>query len=340
MPDAVLSETSDPARLPARPRVSVLMIAYNHAEYLAQAIESIVGQDCDFDFELIIGEDHSPDGSLAIALAYQRRHPDRVRVLHADRNIGMNANSRRVRAAARGDYLAWCEGDDYWCDARKLADQVALLDADPQLGAVHTDWVRARRLRGDWVVDSANPVHRRSARERLEGELLPSFYDPRILRTCTLMFRAAIARECDASIFSSRNYPFGDTVTAFFITRASRVGYLPRVTAVYRESEHSAMRSGLLARLALLDAALEFDHQARALVPAGKRYPDAYRVELAAGMVLWGLRGLRAGWAWRGVSRGLGYLGPRRFLRGLLQALAVRRGHRNAASAIALEDSR
>src|SRR5690554_1312623 len=103
-PASIWIETSDPVMRDIQPLVSVLMIVYNHEAYLAEAIEGIVEQQCGFPFELIIGEDGSDDGSLKIALDYQRQYPEIIRLLHGGGNIGMNANSRRVRAAARGRF--------------------------------------------------------------------------------------------------------------------------------------------------------------------------------------------------------------------------------------------
>ena len=89
-------ETSDPVLLVKDPRVSVLMITYNHADYLAEAIEGVVQQKCGFPFELIIGEDASTDATRQVALDYQKRYPEVVRVVHSAANVGMNANSLRI----------------------------------------------------------------------------------------------------------------------------------------------------------------------------------------------------------------------------------------------------
>lgn len=68
-------EVSDERVLSKTPKVSILMITYNHADYLAEAIEGVVKQSCDFPFELIIGEDASSDATRQIALEYQKRFP-------------------------------------------------------------------------------------------------------------------------------------------------------------------------------------------------------------------------------------------------------------------------
>lgn len=290
-PASTWIETSDEAVRGIRPLVSVLMIVYNHEAYLADAIEGIVGQQCAFPYELIIGEDGSGDRSLQIALDYQRRYPEIIRVLHGGGNIGMNPNSRRVRAAARGKFLAWCEGDDYWCDPGKLAAQAAILLEREDVGAVHTDWVKSRLRKGCWDVDWARNVHRRVPLTLLEGDLLEHFHNPVILRTCTLMFRKEIAQSVDSSLFGAKDYDFGDSVTALFIAASWKVAYLPRVTAVYRLSPGSVLRSGVAARIRFLKSSLEFDDDARAYMQGDSRYPEAYRWEMLVGLALWSIRG-------------------------------------------------
>src|SRR3569623_2867132 len=88
-------EISDDAVMSVQPVVSVFMLAYRHERFIAQAITSVVTQICDFPFEMIIAEDCSPDGTLRIALEYQRRYPRIIRVLTADRYVVMIANSER-----------------------------------------------------------------------------------------------------------------------------------------------------------------------------------------------------------------------------------------------------
>lgn len=115
------------------------MITYNHADYLAEAIEGVVKQSCDFPFELIIGEDASSDATRQIALEYQKRFPEIIRVIYSENNVGMNINSKRIFEKARGEYIAYCEGDDFWIDTEKLKKQVAIIKQNPQIGIVHSN---------------------------------------------------------------------------------------------------------------------------------------------------------------------------------------------------------
>ena len=125
-------ETSQSAHLCTSPSVSVLMMTRNHQDYLEQAVQSVLSQDIDESFEILIGEDYSSDETLAIALDLQRRHPDLIRVISANSNVGITSNFLRLVAHARAPYLALLEGDDYWIHPSKLTLQLAQLRTYPQ----------------------------------------------------------------------------------------------------------------------------------------------------------------------------------------------------------------
>src|SRR5699024_11830006 len=105
-----------------------------------------------------VGEDASTDATLQIALRYQRRFAGRIRVVHSRNNVGSASNSHRIFDRARGKYIAYCEGDDFWCARDKLTRQVALAESDPEVGIVHTDWAKTRVLHGRWEFDLRKSV--------------------------------------------------------------------------------------------------------------------------------------------------------------------------------------
>jgi len=125
-------EISDQSQIAPEPLVSVIVVTYNHEAYIAQNIKGILAQQCDFPFELIIGEDQSTDRTLEICLSYQQRHPEVIRVVTWQENLGIGANYLRCLGRTRGKYLAFCEGDDYWIDPAKLTKQVALMEKWPE----------------------------------------------------------------------------------------------------------------------------------------------------------------------------------------------------------------
>lgn len=113
------------------PRVSVMIITYNHEKFIAQALDSVLMQDVNFDYEILIGEDCSSDGTREFAMAYQKKHPDKIRLLLRDKNVGMMQNWVQTFSACTGDYIAVLEGDDYWTSPFKLQKQVDFLDENP-----------------------------------------------------------------------------------------------------------------------------------------------------------------------------------------------------------------
>lgn len=109
------------------------MISYNHAAYIEQAVESALGQETLFPFEVVVGDDFSTDGTREILLGLQRRHPGRLRLLFHEKNLGMmgKLNFAAVFEACRGEYFAFLDGDDYWNSPKKLQMQVDAMERNP-----------------------------------------------------------------------------------------------------------------------------------------------------------------------------------------------------------------
>jgi glycosyltransferase involved in cell wall biosynthesis len=112
-------------------KLSVAMITYNQERYIGQAIESVLAQEVNFRYEIVIGEDCSTDRTRSVILDFQRRYPERIVPILRERNIGAMRNFAETIAACRGQYVAFLEGDDYWTSADKLRKQVEFLDAHP-----------------------------------------------------------------------------------------------------------------------------------------------------------------------------------------------------------------
>lgn len=111
--------------------VSIFCITYNHGKFIAKAIEGFLMQQCDFNTEIIIGDDCSTDGTTEIIDAYIARYPGKIRRLKASKNMGANQNVIRVALETNGKYVATCDGDDFWTDPLKLQKQVDFLESNP-----------------------------------------------------------------------------------------------------------------------------------------------------------------------------------------------------------------
>ena len=119
-------------------KVSVLCAAYNHEEYLRQTLDSFLNQKTDFPFEVLVNDDASTDSTGDIIREYAAKYPDVIRPFYQKENL----YSRRINLydvvffpACRGEYIAVCEGDDYWNDPEKLQLQVNWLDTHPEYSA-------------------------------------------------------------------------------------------------------------------------------------------------------------------------------------------------------------
>ena len=113
------------------PKVTVLMLTYNQERYIDEAIRSVMLQQTNFPFELVIGNDCSTDGTTARCEVWKTNYPDRIVLLNRTHNLGLQQNFIQSYVHCRGEYVAICEGDDYWCAADKLQTQVDFLDAHP-----------------------------------------------------------------------------------------------------------------------------------------------------------------------------------------------------------------
>lgn len=113
------------------PTVSVLLLAYNLEQYIAQALDSVLMQEVEFPYEIVVAEDNSTDNTRMIIQQYAQRHPNIVRPIFRPHNLGMNVNFARTLPACRGQYVALLDADDYWTSPHKLRSQVELLQANP-----------------------------------------------------------------------------------------------------------------------------------------------------------------------------------------------------------------
>ena len=119
-------------------KVSVLCATFNHEEYLRQTLDSFIAQKTDFLFEVLVNDDASTDSTADILREYAERYPEIIRPFYQKENLysrRMNVYDLVFFPAARGEYIALCEGDDYWNDPEKLQRQVDWLDIHPEYSA-------------------------------------------------------------------------------------------------------------------------------------------------------------------------------------------------------------
>ena len=265
-------ETSDPEKLCKHPVVSVHMITYNHEPYIRQAIEGVMMQKTDFEFELVIGEDCSQDKTREICFEYQKKYPDRIRILWWHENLRKvkhpaGGNGKRNLAHCRGEFIAFCEGDDYWIDPLKLQKQVEVMRTRPNVSfcfaggqiSVHGEerarhWNNKETYRPGLVRGDVFFLKYMFGVRFDEGDWPASNF----LLTASILIRAQ-SHHLAKNRYEVMNWRLflGDTPTWLGLASVGDAYYLPDEVCVYNQLASGACRStgdkvgrdGLLVRL-------------------------------------------------------------------------------------------
>lgn len=210
------------------PLVSVWMITYNHEKYISQALDGILMQKTNFNYEIVIGEDCSTDRTREICIEYQKKYPDKIKLLLNEKNIGVTPNFIQTLKACKGKYIALCEGDDYWTDSYKLQKQVDFLEANPEYSVVYTDCSLINSL-GDKLPDTDYLIKQR--KRYRSGDVFFNLLRENFINTLTVCLRA----ECiisDKSILDK--WYIYDYYLWLQLAKKGKVQYIADITACYR----------------------------------------------------------------------------------------------------------
>lgn len=121
--------------------LSVCVRTHNQERFIRKALDSVLRQHTTFPFEIIVSDDASNDGTVAILREYQKQYPDKIRLLLSETNIGGPENLKRVIEASEAKYVTCLDGDDFYTDDYKLQKQVDVLEAHPEYAACfHNTW--------------------------------------------------------------------------------------------------------------------------------------------------------------------------------------------------------
>lgn len=214
-------------------KVSVCMTVYNQERFIAEAIEGVLYQSAGFPFELVIGEDHSTDGTLAVCEEYQRHHPSLIRLHARAHNLGCARNQATTWSECRGQYIAMLDGDDFWCSPLKLHRQATFLDQ-------HADYSMCFTRCG-LLSDTPNRHDRWPYRINYKQTLSTSdILRHNLIANCSVMYRRAF-RQYPAWV---TDLPYCDIALHSLHSLNGPIGYIPEEMATYRlhqESHFEAM---------------------------------------------------------------------------------------------------
>jgi glycosyltransferase involved in cell wall biosynthesis len=247
-------------------KVSVVMMTYKHENFIAQAVNSVLMQEADFEYELLIGEDCSPDRTREVLITLQQKSPERIRLFLNDVNIKGFNNFNQLLAACRGEYIALLEGDDYWSSPQKLRKQVEFLDAHPDFTICFHNAVRT-------FEDGSQPDEIYCPENQKVESSLADLLGTNFLPTCSVMFRSGFVKELPEWC---RKLPMGDWPLHILNAKHGKIGYLNEVMAVYR-----VHKGGLWSTTNYLKQLLEYIQLFQAIRPhVGTKYQEMIGIRL------------------------------------------------------------
>jgi glycosyltransferase involved in cell wall biosynthesis len=210
-----------------KPLVSVHLLTYNHEKFIAQSIESAVNQQTNFPFEIVIGDDHSTDGTSEIVDKYAAQYPELIRVVRGKINGGPQPNSIRILENSQGKYMAALEGDDYWIDTLKLQKQVDFMENNPDFSICFTN------TRVEFFENKEEPylLNSNIAKDVFELKDLIAETEVWFMGTATLFYTMSSIFPVQPWFHKTKS---GDIPMIMLAARHGKIKYLPDVTAAYR----------------------------------------------------------------------------------------------------------
>jgi len=257
------------------PLVSVVVCSRNRPGLVTRALDSILMQQTDFGFEIIVGDDHSDSFTRDILQVYQRNYPDVIRLVLHEENIGVAANWAVCVQQARGRYIAQCDDDDSWHNCQKLQKQIDYLEENPDCGVCYTDFR---------ILDSRGKHHIAIIHNIKYGHsLLETLLHTNKFRCCasTVVYRAEVLLQyVPLADYIKYRFTLQDWGTWCFLAEKTRFYCMPFVSATYSIAgagiTHQKRYAALLSRMIREKQLYRYVCENTQHVPYDEAYYDCY----------------------------------------------------------------
>jgi len=209
-----------------KPFLSICGITYNHEAYIEEAIDSFLSQKTNFSFEIVFSDDKSPDSTQLILQKYIDKYPNIMNVNLRKVNVGSMNNFVSNLKRAEGKYIAICEGDDFWCDDRKIQKQVNFLEQnDSYSGCFHDSMNYKEDMNGN--IEETIRVGIRKIETKVD---LDSIIYENNIATASIMYRNILTVYPEYLLKTTK----GDYALMVMIAEHGYIGYIPEVMSKYR----------------------------------------------------------------------------------------------------------
>ena len=220
--------------------VTVVVCTYNQENWIRQTLDSILAQETEYPFEVIIGEDHGTDGTRAICQEYADKY-ENVKLIPSTENLGVTANWVQCVKAGTGKFIMGCAGDDYWHNPKKIQMQVDFMETHPECVVCHTDIDELHEKNGSIFKN----VKQSRGIEPPEGKIQQQILSGKEqISAVTMCFRRdTFEKYVPADEFARRRFPREDWPTLLILAAHGEIRYLPLSTATYRVGQESITRT-------------------------------------------------------------------------------------------------
>ena len=223
------------------PLVSIHCPTYKHEQYIRDCLEGFLSQKTTFPFEVLIHDDASPDATPEIIKEYAAKYPDIVKPILRETNIHSVPGHRSIKLTnlerAQGKYVAFCEGDDFWCNPYKLQKQFDLLESNPDYvlcgcGIYYLNHLQKTYTPQGFPADEW-PLPQDIACKRI-------FFNTHPFHTAAIFFRMDTFRAIqDVWERDAKNAPMGDTQLFYHFSTKGKLGYIRERLVTYRQHASS-----------------------------------------------------------------------------------------------------
>ena len=229
-----------------KPKVAIHCITYNQERFLSKCLDSFVSQQTDFPFVAIVHDDASTDGTAKVLMEYAEKYPDIIKPVCDSINRYTEHSLEEVMIsiirAYNPDYVAMCEGDDYWTDPYKLQKQVDYMDKNPDCSLCHGDVMiyedSKKKMKGrKGIMFSYSNLYKEATKKDIFWELLNYRY---AFQPLTFMYRLSAYDNIEKNNIS---FMMGDMPLILDLSKQGHIKYFSSVLGVYNHNVGSATRN-------------------------------------------------------------------------------------------------
>ncbi len=215
---------------------TVICLTYNHVLYIKQALDSILEQNTNYGFVIHVFDDASTDGTSDIVREYAKKYPDKIIPFIAEYNQGVQTNAWNAYKSVKTKYVAFLEGDDYWCDKEKLELQIKALEAHPECSFCSTNNIQL-------IVKEVNETltYKNGRKDIKEGTYTKSiidFSDVEKIRCAytTHLSTRLIRMDCvDMNNIKHKEAFLFDVAQFYYLFSKGKMYWIDKVCSVYRK---------------------------------------------------------------------------------------------------------